>query len=117
MAVKNKMFSGFFAWEKKKITRHESTLTHAILERRHDLHALPGYPQLVGINIVGGATLLGLFTIRLHGRAAILSVKGHTYHRGEVGLSKAETEQDKIYVRTHSHTPWFTDINPIPNIE
>lgn len=78
------------------VTPRESTLTHAVLERRHDLHVLPGYPQLVGINIVGGAALLALVTIRLHGRAAILSIKGHTYDRGEVRLSRAKTRQDTI---------------------
>lgn len=90
------------------MSENKSALTHAVLERRHDLHALPGYPQLVGIDVVGGAALLALVTVRLHGRAAILSVKCHTYDRGEVRLSRAETKQDTIRVKTQSHTPWFT---------
>lgn len=102
-----------------------TTLTHAIFERRHNLHALPGYPQLVGINIVGGATLLALVTICLHGRAAILSVKGHTYHRGEVRLSQAKTGQDILthfslpisIVRTKIRSNRYQKINPIPNNE
>lgn len=87
MAVKNVLW-------KIKIT-----LTHAILERRHDLHVLPGYPQLVGIDVVGGAALLALVTVRLHGRAAILSVKGHTDYRREIRLSRAERKQDAKQVQ------------------
>lgn len=83
----------------------KNTLTHAIFERRHDLHALPRYPQLVGINIVGGATLFALVSICLHGRAPIFSVKSHTDHRGKVRLSPAET---KPVILTQF---WFTSIN------
>ncbi len=79
------------------------TLTHAILERRHDLHVLPGYPELVGIDVVGGAALLALITVRLHGRAAILSVKGHTDNRGEVRLSRKKTGQNTF---SHALVYW-----------
>ena len=82
-----------------------NTLTHAVLERRHDLHALPGYPQLVGVDVVGGAALLALVAVRLHGRAAILPVKCHTYDRGEVRLSRDKTKRDtKTGQNTISHT-------------
>lgn len=76
---------------------HDSTLTHAILEWRHNLHVFSGYPQLVCINVVGGATLLALVSICLHWCAAIFSVKGYTDHSGEVRLSQAKTKQVKIF--------------------
>lgn len=81
-------------------------LTHAILEWRHDLHVLSRYPQLVGVNVIGGATLLALVTICLHGCTAIFSVKAHTYHSGEVRLSK--TEQDTVQVKKRNNISFLT---------
>lgn len=64
----------------------KSALTHPVLQWRHHFHALPGYPQLVGIDVVGGAALLAFVAVCLHGCAAILSVQGHANHRREVCL-------------------------------
>lgn len=73
---------------KTKNIRCKPRLTHAIFEWRHNLHALPGNPQLIGINVVRGAALLALVPVRLHGCAAILSVKSDTNHRRKVCLGK-----------------------------
>lgn len=64
----------------------KSALTHPVLQWRHHFHAFPRYPQLVGIDVVGGAALLAFVTVCLHGCAAILSVQGHANHRREVCL-------------------------------
>ena len=68
--------------------KEKESLTHAVLERRHDLHVFPGHPELVGVDEVGGAALLGLLSVRLHGSAAILPVQSHPDHRGEVRLHR-----------------------------
>lgn len=65
-----------------KTSRH----THAVFEGGHDLHVFSGHTELVGVDVVGGATLLGLLSVRLHGNSAILPVDRYSNHRGEVSL-------------------------------
>lgn len=60
--------------------------THAIFKRRHDLHAFPWHPELVGVDVVRGSTLLALLAVRLHGCGAIVPVNRHPDHGGEISL-------------------------------
>lgn len=86
-----------------QLAHRNSTLTHSVLQRRHHFHAFSRYPQLVGINVVGGAALLAFVSIRLHGCAAILSVQGHAYDRGEVRLSQTKCTQIRTPMLYQSH--------------
>lgn len=81
----------------------KSRLTHSVLKWRHHFHAFSGHPQLVGVDVVGGAALLAFVAVRLHGCAAIFSVQGHAYHRGEIRLSQTKSKQIRTTTSHRSH--------------